>query len=215
VRLRSKAMETTVEERIAASIAAYDENARAYKEAYRKVRPMADIRRFAQLAADGALVLDVGCGPASDMRALRDAGVKPVGVDISLGALIEARLLLPKDPLVRAPYRRLPFRRGVFGGLWLNNSFAHLPRGAWSDAFAEMMSFLDIGPVYFACIRGTGDLSPVDDDVLGRTYRSDATEEEIEAIFASHGLRDIQVEIRPDPVHDRKRPWVVALARRM
>jgi SAM-dependent methyltransferase len=204
-------MEPTVEQRITTTIAAYDEGARAYKEAYRKVRPMADIRRFTQLADPGALILDVGCGPASDMRALRDAGLKPVGVDISAGVLTEARLLLPKDPIVRAPYDRLPFRTQVFGGMWMNAAFAHLPRGAWPAAFAELLGFVAHGPVYFSCIRGTGDLAPVDDAVLGRIYRSDAREDEVEALLVSHGLRDVQVELRPDPVYDRKRPWVVAL----
>jgi hypothetical protein len=129
--------------------------------------------------------------------------------------LEEARLLLPRTPLVRAPYANLPFRRRVFGGLWMNAALVHLPRGVWREAFATLLGFLEVGPVYFTCIRGSGDLAPVDDAVLGRIYRSDAHEEEVEALLASHGLRDVQVELRPDPVYDRKRPWVVALARQI
>ncbi len=203
----------TVDERIEASLAAYDENARAYKEAIRRTRPLADVRRFAQLAGDGALVLDAGCGPASDMRALRDAGVRPVGVDISEGALAEARLLLPRDPLVRAPFDRLPFRIRSFQGLWLNAAFAHLPRAQWRDMFARLLTYLDTGPVYFSTIRGQGDLEPVEDPALGTIYRSDALEAEVEALLTSHGLRDVVVEVRPDPLLDRRRPWVVGLGR--
>lgn len=203
----------SVDERMAASIAAYDENARAFKEMIRGSRPLADVRRFAQLAGDDALVLDAGCGPASDMRALRDAGLRPVGVDISRGALEEARLLLPRDPLVRAPFDRLPFRIRSFGGLWLNAAFAHLPRSAWRDTFTRLLTYLDTGPVYFATIRGRGDLEAVEDPALGPIYRSDAVEEEVEALLSSHGLRDVLVEVRPDPVLDRRRPWVVGLGR--
>lgn len=201
------------DERIAKSIAAYGRNARAYQEHLRHRRPVQDVRRFAQLADRGALVLDVGCGPASDLRSLRDRGLRPVGVDLSFGALQEARLLLPRDPLVQAPYDRLPFRRRVFAGLWMNGSFAHLPRAAWRDSFATLLGYLDKGPVYFACIRGVGDLEPVEDPILGAIYRSDATEDEVEALLASHGVQDLQVELRPDPILDRKRPWVVALGR--
>lgn len=205
--------EPSVEQRIASSIAAYDARAREYKERLRGSRPLADIRRFAQFAEEGALVLDVACGPASDMRPLGDAGLKPVGVDLSWGALEEARLLLPKDPMVQAPFDDLPFRIRSFGGLWMNDSFAHLPREAWRDTFARLLNFLDSGPVYFACVRGDADLEPYEDPVLGRVYRSAAHESEIEALLTSHGLLDVQVEIRPDPFLDRKRPWVVGLGR--
>ncbi|MGH3442090.1 MAG: class I SAM-dependent methyltransferase [Nitriliruptorales bacterium] len=211
------AQEATVpgveDERIARSIAAYGKNAREFQEHLRHRRPLQDVRRFAQLADRGALVLDVGCGPASDLRSLRDRGLRPVGVDLAFGALEEARMLLPRDPLVQAPYDRLPFRRRVFAGLWMNGAFAHLPRAAWRDTFALLLSHLDKGPVYFACIRGSGDLQRVDDPILGEIYRSDATEEEVAAMLASHGIQDLRVEIHPDPLLDRERPWVIALGR--
>ncbi|HEX2027958.1 MAG TPA: class I SAM-dependent methyltransferase [Nitriliruptorales bacterium] len=202
-----------LDERTRESIAAYDQNPRAYQEALRRRRPIRDIRRFAALAGPGARVLDVGCGPASDLRNLMDVGLHPVGVDLSMGALLEARLLLPRLALVRAPFDRLPFRPGSFGGLWLSAAFVHLPRGLWRETFARLMEVLDRGPVHFSCVRGMADLAPVDDPVLGRVYRSDATEDEVEALLTSHGLRDVQIELRPDPFLDRKRMWVVGLGR--
>jgi SAM-dependent methyltransferase len=203
-----------LDERTQASIAAYDEHARAYQEGLRRKRPVADIRRFAGLAEPGCRVLDVGCGPASDLRLLRDAGVHPLGLDLSMGSLIEARMLLPRHGLVRAPYDRAPFRPGSFGGLWMSGAFNHLPRDDWAAVFAGMLQLLGRGPVYFSCVRGTGDLAEVDDPVLGTVYRSDATEAEIERLFERHALRDVQVELRPDPLLDRRRAWVVALGRR-
>lgn len=199
-----------MEARIAASIRAYGEHAQAYKEARRDARPLADIRRFAQLAEPGALVLDVGCGPAADMRQLRDAGLKPVGVDMSWGALEEGRLLLPKDPLVMAPFDDLPFRIRSFDGLWLNDAFGNLPRGRWREVFAHLLLLVEAGPVFLGCERGDADLEPVDDPVLGRVYRSSAHEGEIAALFSSHGLTDVQVELRPHPVDGRRNAWVAA-----
>lgn len=202
-----------MDQRTLTSIAAYDDRAVEYQRSLRHRRPIQDVRRFAKLAERGALVLDVGCGPASDLRALVDAGLHPVGVDLAMGSLHEARTLLPRHPLVRAPFERLPFEPRSFGGLWMSASFIHLPRAQWRDTFADLLGYLDRGPVYFSCIRGTRDLEPVEDPVLGPLFRSDATEDEVEALFTSHGLRDVQIELRPDPVLDRKRPWVVALAR--
>jgi len=205
---------TELDPRTAASVAAYGPNARAYQEALRARRPAHDIRRFAALAERGARVLDAGCGPANDLRLLRDAGLAPVGVDLSLGALKEARMLLPKQALVQAPFDRLPFGPASFGGLWLSGSFAHLPRAQWGATLATLLELLARGPVFFSCVRGDGDLSPVEDPVLGQVFRSDATEAEVEALLASSGLRDVQVELRPDPIRDRAQPWVVGLARR-
>lgn len=203
-----------LDERTLESVAAYDASARAYQAAYRLKRPVADVRRFGAFVERGALVLDAGCGPANDLRLLRDVGAHPVGVDLSLGALREARMLLPRHPLVRASIHDLPLKPKVFGGLWLSGAFDHLPRAQWRPVFDRLMTFLDAGPVYLSCVRGNRDLAEDDDPVLGRVYRSSAHESEVEALFEAHDLDDIQVELRPDPIHDRKRPLVVALGHR-
>lgn len=200
-----------LDERTLMSVAAYDEHARAYQESLRLRRPVADVRRFAALARRGDLVLDAGCGPANDLRLLRDAGVHPVGVDLSLGALREARMLLPRHPLVQTPLHDLPFRPRCFGGLWLSGAFTHLPRSAWRPTFAALLEFLDSGPVYLAGYRGNDDLVADEDPVLGTVYNSSVSEAEVTALCRSHGLEDLTVEVRPDPIRDRARPWVVAL----
>jgi SAM-dependent methyltransferase len=193
------------------SVAAYDDHARAYQEAFRLRRPLADVRRFADLAEPDCLVLDAGCGPANDLRLLADAGVHPVGVDLSMGALRYARMLLPRHPLVRAPLHDLPFRPGSFGGLWLSSAFTHLPKEQWRPLFTYLLEQMPAGPVYLSCYRGTADMELVDDQVLGKVYRTQATEEEVGALMAGHGLRDLSVEVRGDLIVDRRRPWVVAL----
>lgn len=202
-----------LDERTRTSVAAYDEHARAYQESLRLKRPVADVRRFAAFATRGDLVLDAGCGPANDLRLLRDAGVHPVGVDLSLGALREARMLLPRHPLVQAPLDRLPFAPRTFGGLWLSGTFDHLPRSAWRPTFAALLELLGSGPVYLSCMRGTADLAAVADPVLGEVFVSGAVESEVDALLASHGISDLTVEVRPDPILDRRRPLVVALGR--
>lgn len=201
----------TLDERTLQSIAAYDEHARAYQESLRLKRPAADVRRFASFAQRDAMVLDVGCGPANDLRLLRDAGVHPMGVDLAMGALREARMLLPRHPLVRAPLDRLPFRPRSFGGLWLSGAFTHLVRADWHETFAALLEHLDRGPIYFSCPRGDRDLGRVDDPVLGEVFVSAASESEVEAMLSSHGVKDLTVEIRPDPILDRRRPLIVAL----
>lgn len=199
--------------RTRSSVDAYDRHASAYQASLRLKRPVADVRRFAAFAERGSLVLDAGCGPANDLRILRDTGVHPVGLDLSFGALQEARMLLPRHPLVRAPLHRPPFAPRSFGGLWISGGFTHLPRAAWRPTFATLLELVASGPVYLACLAGTRDLAPVTDPVLGEVHVSEASPAEVEALLTSHGIRDLTVEVRPDPIVDRRRPWIVALGR--
>jgi hypothetical protein len=142
-------------------------------------------------------VLDAGCGPANDLRLLRDAGVHPVGVDLSAGALHEARMLLAAAPAGPRTAARAAVPAALVRGLWLSGTFTHLPRGAWRSTFAGLLELLERGPVYLACYRGTADLERLDDPVLGEVYVSAATEAEVEALLTSHGCRDLTVEVRP------------------
>ena len=200
--------------RTLASVAAYDDHAEAYQQAFRRTRPTADLRRFADRAERGRIVLDVGCGPANDLRLLSDIGLHPIGVDLSLGALRFARLLQPRQGLLRAAMHDIPIRDGIAGAVWMSSAFTHLPRAQWTSTFAAVMTKLDAGPVYFSCYRGDADMERVDDVVLGEVHRSQATEDEVERMFQAHGFRDLSIEIRPDPLVDRRRPWVVALGTR-
>jgi len=201
------------DERMAASVAAYSAHARAYQESLRLRRPTADLRRFAAFTTRDALVLDAGCGPANDLRLLRDAGVHPVGVDLSFGALSEARMLLPRHPLICASYDALPFHPGTFGGVWCSGGFTHLAKNRWVETFKTLSTMVDVGPMYFSCLRGTRDMAPYTDPILGEVYVSEATEDEVTALCGAVGLVDVTVELRPDPVLDRRRMWVVALGR--
>src|SRR5690606_11844678 len=63
--------------------------------------------------APGSLVLDLACGTGDLCRALTDAGLRPVGVDLSLGMLAAART---SAPLVQGDVLRLPVPAGVADG---------------------------------------------------------------------------------------------------
>ncbi|HKJ57151.1 MAG TPA: class I SAM-dependent methyltransferase [Nitriliruptoraceae bacterium] len=202
-----------LDERTRSSLAAYDANAREWQEAFRMKRPVTEARKFAEYAGRGALIADVGCGPGSDLRLLTDVGLHPIGIDASQGALDFARLLLPRHPLILSPFQDLPFDDDTFDGLWLSSAFTHLPRADWPSVFAHVMSKRRAGPVYFSCYRGTADMEEVQDPILGTIHRSQATEDEVERMLSAHGLLDVRIDVRGDPIVDRRRPWVVALAR--
>lgn len=74
----------------------------------------------AQLLGDvtGRRVLEVGCGAAQCARWLRAAGAEPVGVDVSVAQLGQARRLDAATgvavPVLAGDAQRLPFAAGVF-----------------------------------------------------------------------------------------------------
>ena len=200
--------------RTRASIEAYDDVAADYQLQLRTHRPMTDVKRFARDLTRGTVVLDAGCGPANDIRLLRDRGLHVIGLDLSAGALDHARLLLPRDGLVRGPLEDPPFADDSFGGLWCNGGLNHTPRDRWRAVFTGLMRTLEQGPVMLSCYRGTVDMVEVNDDLLGTIHVSAITEDEVVTMFEERGLVDIRVEVRPDPLHGRRRPNLIAHARK-
>lgn len=195
------------------SVAAYDQHAEAYQQAFRMSRRNTDVRRFADMAERDTVVLDVACGPASDLRLLSDVALHPIGVDLSLGALKFARLLQPRTGLIQAAIHDIPVKPKSVGGLWMSSAFTHLPRAQWRETFSALLGHLKAGPVYFSCYLGQADMEELSDQVLGTVHRSQATEDEVEGMFLGHGIKEVQIDIRPDPIVGRRRPWVVALGR--
>jgi len=83
----------------------------------REAREAVDLFRDVGSRIPGSRILDVACGAGRHLRELRAAGLDATGLDLSLPLLRSARSTAPADPLVRGDMRRLPFARGVFGGL--------------------------------------------------------------------------------------------------
>jgi hypothetical protein len=119
-------------------------------------------------------------------------------------------MLLPRHPLVRrrcTTCRSAAFLRRPVAVRRLHPP----PAQRLARTFTGLLELLDAGPVYLSCYRGTADLEPYEDPVLGEVYVSEATEAEVEALLPLARPADLTVEVRPDPILDRRRPWVVAL----
>jgi SAM-dependent methyltransferase len=61
--------------------------------------------------------LDLACGAGRYLRALRRAGRRAFGLDLSLPLLRAARAETPPAPVVQADMRALPFRDGAFASV--------------------------------------------------------------------------------------------------
>ena len=190
------------------SIDAYDDAADAYQQTWWRHRPLDAVRRFAGLAGRGARVLDVACGPALDVRVLRDAGLRVVAGDRSTESMRLGAMLFPKKPLAVWDYRNLPFPDATFEGVWAPAALQHLPRAEIRSTLSEFRRVHARGPIFLSFREGSGDLDPVEDPPAGTVYATSVTEAELRALLAEQGYRELEVEQRPDPLERRGVTWL-------
>ena len=187
---------------------AYDEAATAYQDAWKEHRPTAAARKFSLMAGRGARVLDPACGPAVDVRVLRDAGLKVVAGDLSLESMRVGKLYFPKGALACWDYRNLPFRDAVFGGIWAPAALQHLPRSQIRGALAELRRVHASGPIFLTFREGATDLAPAEDAPAGTVWLTAVTADELRALLLDAGYTDVEVEQRPDPLDRRDVTWL-------
>jgi len=109
----------TGEEKVRAVRSMFDAIAPRYDLVNRVMTFRMDVRWRKRTIADlalprGSTVLDLACGTGDLCRGLDDAGLRPVGMDLSYGMLAAART---EAPLVHADALRLPVPDGSVDGV--------------------------------------------------------------------------------------------------
>ncbi len=90
-------------------------------------RKQAYLERLTGRLADGAWVLDLGCGPG-EQAAWLSARLRVAALDISRAQLALARSEAPDAALVLADMCSLPFKPGSFAAIAAIYSIIHVPR---------------------------------------------------------------------------------------
>lgn len=188
-----------MDQRTASSISAYDGAASAYMEHWRDHRPLDAVRKFAALAGRGASVLDPACGPALDIRLLRDAGLHVVAGDISPESMRVGKTFFPKGSLARWDLRQLPFADDTFHGVWAPAALQHLPTAEIRPALAELRRVHRTGPIFLTFREGSAELEPFTDQPAGTVYTTTILGDELMALLLAAGYVEVEVESRPDP----------------
>ncbi|WP_049924269.1 class I SAM-dependent methyltransferase [Halopiger djelfimassiliensis] len=123
---------------ISGTIEEYESNADAYVRKYRSESVAARYGEPFFDALAGDRLLDVGCGPGSDVSTFEAAGYDVTGLDPTSSFLQAARDRDSRASFVRGDMRDLPFDDAAFDGVWSSASFLHVPR---SDATATLREF--------------------------------------------------------------------------
>ncbi len=201
------------EDRIDRTVAAYDSAATAYQDQWRQRRPLDAIRKFGSLVGREGRVLDVACGPALDVRLLRDAGLKVFGGDRSHESMKLARTLFPKGALARWDYRRLPFPDAVFDGIWAPAALHHMPRSQIRRTLAEWRRVQRRGPIFVTFREGSADLAPFEDPPVGTVFATSVTADQLRALLLDAGYDEVEVEPRPDTTGAPDATWLYGWGR--
>jgi SAM-dependent methyltransferase len=148
---------------IASTQAAYDAIAPRYAATWfddTAMEPTLDdfLRRLPERGA----VLDAGCGPGRDVRAMLSRGVEAVGIDISEGMLQEAKARVRGATFRRMNLTGLLYPPGGFAGVWACASLQHLPQPKAEHALSEFARVLLPGGVLFVTVE-LGDGEQTDD----------------------------------------------------
>lgn len=195
------------------SVRVYDAAAAEYQEAWRELRPRDAVRTFAARAGRGARVLDPAAGPALDVRLLRDAGLVVYAGDLSHEVMKVAKTLFPKGALARWDLRRLPFRDGVFEGVWAPATLQHLPRAGIRPALAELRRVHGRGPIFCTFREGDEELAAFDDPPAGTVASTAVSELQLKALLLDAGYGHVEVERRPDPLDRPGVTWLYGWGR--
>ncbi len=232
------------------TIATYDQAARDYAERHakgwteqmarfvdlldeaRERRPIPDLGRPGDdITLDEYLnfvpVLDAGCGPGRDSRALAEYGLPVLGVDLSQGMLDEAgertARRLPRGFVRYAlmDLRRLELPDASCRGVWASASLLHLPKRVAPRAMAELARVLRPGgplALFLKAREGEQTKEEMQPYPFGEVTDSPRffayyTADEVRALVEGSGLEILEQEVVPD-----RRPgapsWIVTLARK-
>jgi ubiquinone/menaquinone biosynthesis C-methylase UbiE len=102
----------------------------------------------------GSVVADIGCGPGRDIVLLRAAGLRVIGIDLSLGQLRTGSL----TGVVQADMGQLPLRGGSVDAIWCQAALLHIPRTAVPAVLAEFARVARPGgALYLSVAAGDGE----------------------------------------------------------
>ena len=173
------------------TVSVYEVGAEGYARRRRAYAPE-DADAFAATVAEGALRLDLGCGPGHYTPLL---GRPVVALDAASAMLHAVPDRAPNALRVRADLEALPLRRAALGGAWASKCYQHLPPERLPLALADLHRSLEVGaPVALTVFAGSGSFTTGDDDPFAGRYFALWDGDHLGELLAGAGFEDAVVQ---------------------
>ena len=150
-------MEMDLPDKTAITIEAYNKNAGHYAKKFTGYGPYAKhVAEFAGHLAEGAKVLDVGCGPGNTAKQLCELKqVKLTGLDLSQAMVDEAKIHVPSGEFYLQDIRSAFFEPKSFDAVLLSFCIVHLQDDEAESLITRAISWLPSGGfLYLSFMEG-------------------------------------------------------------
>ena len=175
---------------------AYAQNIDAYKALVEDMPENPHLDRFLALLADGADILDLGCGVGHASAVMRDRGFVITCMDASPD-MIDAAQHLHGLAVLQRNFTDLD-ARDAFDGIWASYSLPHAPKAEMPGNLQRIYAALRIGGTCYIGLK------------LGDSEERDAVVGRVHAVGRAVG-GEARVEVHGGAVRDVERGVVAAL----
>jgi SAM-dependent methyltransferase len=154
-------------------------------------------------------ILDFGCGPGRDLKAFRDLGHEPVGLDGSARFAAMARAYSGCEVLEQ-DFLNLDLPSGRFDGIFANAALFHVPSRELPRVLGELHAALKPGGVLFSS-------NPRGANEEGWNRGRYGVYHDLEAwrrYLTAAGFTELHHYYRPEGLPREQQPWLASLWRR-
>lgn len=171
----------------------YDACAQAYDNS-RRLEPGSEIRTLARRLADGASVLDIGCGAGVPIARSLAQRCRVTGVDASLEMVRRARRNVPDCRFVCADILAREFPPASFDAVVAFYSVFHVPRERHADLFRRIHRWLKPRGYLLCTLSYYSEEGYTEDDFFGVTmYWSNYGIDEYRELLTAGGFSLLEV----------------------
>ena len=164
----------------------------------------------AHLPSTTARVLDFGCGPGRDLRALVLRGKEAIGLDGCADFCQMAREYSGQE-VWQQNFIHLKLPSNYFAGIFANASLFHIPRESLRETLLQFHNTLVTNGIVF-CSNPRG---PNIEQVNGLRYGNYMDLEGWRAFFQDAGFQELQHYYRPKDLPREAQPWLAMVWRKV